>query len=85
MLGYNVENKSSATIRGEITKTNVINALNYTPVKDGGNTPELRSGTESARPSATGSGSVYFATIHKKYIKDTAIGQWTQMGGQDYQ
>ena len=27
----NVENKSSATIRGEITKTNVISALGYTP------------------------------------------------------
>lgn len=79
----NVENKSSATIRGEITKTNVTNALNYTPVKDGGNTPELRSGIESARPSATGSGSVYFATDTQKIYKDTANGQWTQMGGQD--
>lgn len=27
----NVENKSSATIRGELTKTNVTNALGYTP------------------------------------------------------
>ena len=27
----NVENKSSATIRGEITKTNVTSALGYTP------------------------------------------------------
>ena len=29
----NVENKSSATIRGEISKANVTNALGYTPVK----------------------------------------------------
>ena len=27
----NVENKSSSTIRGEITKANVTNALGYTP------------------------------------------------------
>lgn len=27
----NVENKSSATIRGELTKSNVTNALGYTP------------------------------------------------------
>ena len=28
----NVENKSSSTIRGELTKTNVTNALGYTPI-----------------------------------------------------
>ena len=30
----NVENKSSATIRGEITSANVTNALGYTPLDD---------------------------------------------------
>ena len=31
----NVENKSSATIRGELTKSDVANALGYTPPKSG--------------------------------------------------
>lgn len=31
-----VENKSSATIRGELTKENVVDALGYTPLKSGG-------------------------------------------------
>jgi hypothetical protein len=31
----NVENKSSNTIRSEITKTNVVNGLGYTPVEQG--------------------------------------------------
>lgn len=34
----NVENKSSATIRGEITSANVTNALGYTPVNKAGDT-----------------------------------------------
>lgn len=78
-----VENKSSATIRGEITSTNVTTALGFTPVKNGGSTPELRAGNESARPTATGSGMVYFAIDTGKIWKDTASGTWTQMGGQD--
>ncbi|MBC2722349.1 hypothetical protein [Desulfosporosinus sp.] len=76
-----VENKSSATIRGEITSSNVTTALGFTPVKDGGNTPEFREGVESAKPVATGSGLVYFSTDTKKIWKDTEV--WTQMGGQD--
>lgn len=78
-----VENKSSATIRSEITISNVTTALGFTPVKDGGSTPELRAGTEATRPAATGTGMVYFATDTKKIWKDTASGTWTQMGGQD--
>lgn len=35
----NVENKSSATIRGEITKENVVSALGYTPPSSGYNHP----------------------------------------------
>lgn len=79
----NVENKTSATIRGEITSGNVTTALGFTPIKDGGSTPELRAGAEASRPAATGSGMVYFATDTKKIWKDTASGTWTQMGGQD--
>lgn len=77
------ENKSSATIRGEITSANVTTALGFTPVKNGGGTPEVRSGTQTARPTATGSGLVYFETDTQKIWKDTASGTWTQMGGQD--
>nr|WP_309101688.1 hypothetical protein [Fredinandcohnia onubensis] len=79
----NVENKSSATIRSEITSKNVTDGLGFTPVKNGGSTPELRAGNETARPTATGSGMVYFATDTKKIWKDTATETWTQMGGQD--
>ena len=79
----NVENKSSATIRGEITKANITSGLGYTPIKDGGNTPELKSGLESARPTATGSGLIYFATDTGKIYKDIATGTWAQMGGQE--
>ncbi|MFJ8515322.1 hypothetical protein [Lysinibacillus xylanilyticus] len=66
-----------------ITGSNVTSALGYTPVKDGGNTPELRAGTEATRPAATGSGMVYFSIDTKKIWKDTTTGTWTQMGGQD--
>lgn len=79
----NVENKNSATIRSELTSQNVTNALNFTPIKDGGSTPELRSGSEGTRPVATGSGIVYFATDTKRIWKDTGVNTWTQMGGQD--
>lgn len=78
-----VENKTSATIRSEITSSNITTALGFTPVKNGGSVPELKTGIESARGVATGSGLVYFATDTKKIWKDTASGTWTQMGGQD--
>ncbi|ARA99135.1 tail fiber protein [Geobacillus thermodenitrificans] len=45
--------------------------------------PEIKQGLEADRPSATGSGMVYFATDTKKIYKDTAPNTWTQMGGQD--
>lgn len=47
----NVENKSSATIRSEITKTNVTDALGYTPSKSTWSYIE-RSGTTSISTSA---------------------------------
>ncbi len=79
----NVENKSSATIRGEITKANVTDGLGFTPIKDGGNTPEIKAGLQAAKPNATGSGLLYLETDTGKIWKDTAVGQWTQMGGQE--
>ena len=77
------DNKSSVTIRSEITSANVTTALGFAPVKNGGNTPELREGLESARPAATGSGMIFLATDTKNIWKDTAAGVWTKMGGQD--
>lgn len=47
----NVENKSSATIRGELTQTNVTNALGYIPVRKTGDTmtgPLILSGAPTA-------------------------------------
>ncbi len=79
----NVDNKSSATIRGEITKANITGGLGFTPIKDGGNTPEIKGGLEAAKPSATGSGLLYLETDTGKIWKDTDVGKWTQMGGQD--
>lgn len=48
----NVENKSSATIRGELTSSNVTTALGYTPVNKAGDT---MSGTLALKP-ASGEG-----------------------------
>jgi hypothetical protein len=79
----NVENKSSATIRSEITSSNVTTALGFTPVKNGGNVPEFRSDIEANKPAATGSGLVFLSTDTKKIWKDTATNTWSQMGGQD--
>ena len=78
-----VENKSSATIRGEITKANVTSGLGFSPIKDGGDVSEIRGGLQASKPSATGSGLLYLETDTGKIWKDTAIGRWTQMGGQD--
>ena len=78
----NVENKSSATIRGELTSANVTTALGFTPIKNGGSMGEFRYGTEAARPTATGSGLTYFTGDGNIY-RDTASGVWTRMGGKD--
>lgn len=76
----NAENKSSATIRGELTSGNVTNALGYSPIKGVG-VPEVRSGLESSRPVASNSNMLYLATDTKKIYQDT--GTWVQLGGQD--
>lgn len=51
----NVENKSSATIRSELTKENVINALGYTPPESNTNTWKANSSTSEGYV-ASGSG-----------------------------
>ncbi|WP_040194753.1 hypothetical protein [Clostridium culturomicium] len=72
----NVENKSSATIRDELTTSNINKALGFTPKK-------IIQGVESARPTATGSMIIYIATDTKKIWLDTGANTWLQVGGQD--
>ena len=71
-----VENKSSSTIRDELTTANVNKALGFTP-------KSILEGLESARPSATGSLRVYIATDTKKIFYDQGTNNWLQIGGQD--
>lgn len=72
----NVENKSSETIRGELTTANINKALGFTP-------KNILEGLESARPVATGSLRVYIATDTKKIWYDQGANNWLQVGGQD--
>lgn len=72
----NVENKSSATILNELTKTNINKALGFIP-------RDVRIGLESAKGTATGSQIVYIATDSKKIWLDYASGSWVPVGGQD--
>ena len=71
-----VENKSSATIRGELTTANINSTLGFTP-------RDIKVGLESAKGTATGSQIVYIATDSKKIWLDYANGSWLQIGGQD--
>ena len=76
-----MDNKSSATIRGELTKANVTNGLGYTPIKDGG-VPEVQVGLESGKPTATGSGLLYVATDSQRLWHDDAVSkEWIMLGG----
>lgn len=50
----NVENKSSATIRDELTNTNVLTALGYTPLAAGAAVPNNVSSSSSAGTSYLG-------------------------------
>lgn len=72
----NVENKSSSTIRGELTTADINKALGFTP-------KNILEGLESARPAATGSLRVYIATDTKKIFYDQGTNNWLQIGGQD--
>lgn len=71
-----VENKTSATIRGELVIADINKALGFTP-------KNILEGLESARPSATGSLRVYIATDTKKIWYDQGASNWLQIGGQD--
>lgn len=71
-----VENKSSATIRGEITASNISTALGFTPTK-------ITIGLESSRPSATGSKGIYITTDSNKIFLDNASNEWKLVGGAD--
>ena len=76
-IGLNlVENKTSATIRSEITSANINTALGFTPKK-------IIEGLESARPVASGTLIVYIATDTKKIYFDQGVSNWVQIGGQD--
>lgn len=72
----NVENKSSETIRGELTTANINKALGFTP-------KNILEGLESARPSATGTLRIYISTDSKKIFYDQGTNNWLQIGGQD--
>ena len=72
----NVENKSSATIRGELTKANVTTALGYTPLESATDTKTIVSYVTSGTPtiSTTGkTGTVTFGSAAAKLV-DTSIG-----------
>lgn len=71
-----VENKSSETIRGELTTTDINKTLGFTP-------KSILEGLESARPAATGSLRIYIATDTKKIFYDQGTNNWLQIGGQD--
>jgi hypothetical protein len=79
----NVDNKSSSTIRSELTSSNVTTALGFTPVKNSGTTSALIDGLEANIPAATGSGVMYLCTDSGKMFKDISSGVWKPMGGQD--
>lgn len=72
----NVENKSSATIRGELTKANVTTALGYTPLESATDTKTTVSYVTTGTPtiSTTGkTGTVTFGSAAAKLV-DTSIG-----------
>lgn len=45
--------------------------------------PNISSGIEASRASATGSGNIYISTDSGKIFEDIAVGVWNQIGGQD--
>ncbi|MGN9161209.1 hypothetical protein [Clostridium sulfidigenes] len=71
-----VENKSSSTIRDELTTVNINKALGFTP-------KNILEGLEGARPAAIGSLRAYIATDTKKIYYDQGTNNWLQIGGQD--
>lgn len=70
----NVENKNSASIRAELNVSDVSNALGFAPSK-------ITSGNDSAKPTATGSKSLYIAVDTGKIYLDNIAGTWLLIGG----
>lgn len=60
----NVENKSSATIRGELTKDNIVDGLGYTPIQ-----------TQYTHPS-THSASIIIQDATHRFVTDTDKDNW---------
>lgn len=70
----NVENKSSATIRGELTSGNVTGALGYTPLSTGGGSIAYLGINNSSALNLKGAGS---GTYNTSWIySDTTITSW---------
>ena len=71
----NVENKSSATIRGELTSSNVTTALGYTPLKTYTDTKTTLSYVTSGTPSISTTGATGTITLGQAASKlvDTSI------------
>lgn len=72
----NVENKSSATIRSEITKQNVTNALGYTPPTQDTTYSTGTSTSSGLTKLYTGTGSATDGTMTQKAISDTLLGRY---------
>lgn len=70
----NVDNKSSATIRAEISAADINAALGFTPAK-------ILNGNDASKPAATGSKSLYIATDSGKIYMDHISGTWLLVGG----
>ena len=71
----NVENKSSATIRGELTSSNVTTALGYTPLKTYTDTKTTLSYVTSGTPTISTTGATGTITLGQAAAKlvDTSI------------
>lgn len=79
----NVENKSSATIRGELTKANVTTALGYTPPTIGKTSSDAAAGNTviadpNARTISAGTSSAYSVT---NLTSDHVVAAWRFSGG----
>ena len=63
----NVENKSSQTIRGELTSDNVIKALGYTPPKENTTYAVMKGATASAAGTLAIMESIYEGMVHMEH------------------
>ena len=81
----NVDNKSSATIRGEITSQNVTTALGYTPVNKTGDTMSgaltLSAGSVTAQAGAIVSGTDTLTSESQVHVKSKSGGMYMYSTG----